>query len=95
MKQLRQPDQPPPRKPLRAMTPAELAAWLAERQGNLEDFASYAQDYVLRRARRGQHTGTDERYALFLTQAADLITGLAELREAAEQAAQAQEEKPL
>lgn len=85
----------PRRKRLRDMSAAEFAAWLAEQHRELEDMTSYVQSYLTRRARRGSRTLTDKRYEQFLAQAADLLAGLAEMREAAEQAAQAQEEEDL
>ena len=72
------------RKPLRDMVPAELQAWLIWHQGELEDFASYAQAWRLRREHDGIHTANDDRYDQFLTMAADLTAGLGELRELAE-----------
>ncbi len=81
-------DQLPARKRLQEMTPQELVGWLAGHQGELEDFASYTQGYIKRRSRQGKHTLTDERYERFLVQAADLLAGLDEMRQAAEQAAQ-------
>ena len=71
---------PVARKPLREMRPEELRDWLAAQQAELEDFASYAQGYLKRRARRGSQTLTDQRYEQFLEKAADLINGLGELQ---------------
>ncbi len=79
---------PPARKLLQEMTPVELRDWLATQQAELEDFCTFAQQYQQRRARRGQHTLTDDRYAQFLTQASDLLAGLEELRQAVVQAVQ-------
>lgn len=90
---MRNAGQKPSRKLLRDMTPAELRDWLSEQQAELEDFCSYAQRYIKGRARRGQRTPTDERYEQFLTRAADLLAGLEEMREVAEQAAQEEEQE--
>lgn len=85
------------RKPLQEMTPAELRDWLGEQQAELEDFCSYAQQYITHRARRGQRTLTDARYEQFFMHAADLLAGLDEMRQAAAvaaaQAAQEEEEQ--
>ena len=79
---------PSRRKLLQEMTPAELRDWLGDHQAELEDFCSYTQQYIKGRARRGQRTRTDERYEQFFERAADLLAGLDEMRQAAEQAAQ-------
>ena len=73
------------------MTAAAFGSWIAEHQAELEDFCSDKQSYLKRREGRGRHTQTDERYQQFLEQAADLIAGLEELRQVAEQAAKAGE----
>ncbi len=77
----------PGRKLLRDMTPAERAEWYVEQRGELEDFCSYAQTWTKRRKRRGIETRNDERYEQFFVRAADLIAGLDELRQEAEEQA--------
>jgi hypothetical protein len=84
---MRKAGQPPVRKLLQEMTPAELRDWLGNHQAELEDFCSYAQRYIKGRARRGQRTHTDERYEQFFERAADLLAGLDEMRQVAAEAA--------
>jgi hypothetical protein len=86
---------PPPkqrRKPLREMSHQELAEWLEASRVGLADFSTKTvQPYLDYRARSGRHTPTDTVYSQFQELAADLIAGLGELREAAEDAAQQQQ----
>jgi hypothetical protein len=89
-----QPDRQQGRKPLTAMTHAELAAWYTGHHEELADFCTYAQTYIKGRSRRGYRTATDERYERFLLKAADLLAGLEELSTtAAAQAAQDEKEE--
>ncbi|GHO88227.1 hypothetical protein [Dictyobacter formicarum] len=73
------------RKPWSAMSQQERADWLAAQQAELEDFCSYAHQYIKDRERRGRHTRTDDRYQQFFVLAADLLRGLEEIRQEAEQ----------
>jgi len=84
---------PPDRKPLREMTPGERVQWYRLHQAELEDFCSYAQRWVKRREGHGTHTQNDDRYAQFFRMAADLLTGLDELRQEAEQQGDGDESK--
>jgi hypothetical protein len=74
------------------MTPAERADWYGWQAAELADFASYAQRWAKRRERQGRQNENDDRYQQFFSQAADLIAGLDELRQAAAQEAADQEE---
>ena len=71
------------RKPLRDMTPAERAKWYATQKAELEEFCTYAQAYIKRRAGGGRQNHTDARYNKFFHSAADLINGLDELQQEA------------
>jgi len=76
------------------MTPQGLMDWLGDQRAELEDFCTYAQSYVKRRERRGYQTTTDNRYHQFFERAADLIAGLAEMHQLAEEAKQAAQGPP-
>ena len=76
------------RKFLRDMTNRERADWYTEQRAELEDFCSYAQRWAKGRERRRVDNDNDKRYRQFFMMAADLISGLEELRQEAAQAAE-------
>ena len=67
------------RKRLAEMTQEERRASYMLWRAELEDFCTYVQSYLIRRARSGITTQTDERYTQFLTMALDLLAALDEL----------------
>ena|SRR5579871_971421 len=71
---------------LAKMSSSERCSWFGKHQAELEEFSTYLQGYLKRRARHGYYTRTDERYQQFLEMAADLIMGLAEMRKLTAQA---------
>jgi hypothetical protein len=69
------------------MDPGELKAWLEASSAGLTSFCTdTVEPYLRGRENIGKHTPTDTVYKQFLVLAADIISGLEELREAAEKA---------
>lgn len=73
------------RKPLSEMNQQEWYAWLGMHQEALEDFCTFAQEYVKRREQNGSYTRTDARYHQFFHYAKDLIAGLREMQTSPQQ----------
>jgi hypothetical protein len=72
---------PLPRQRLAEMTQEERRTYFQERRADLEDFCTYVQSYLIRRAHSGITTQTDERYTQFLSMALDLLAAFDELSE--------------
>lgn len=67
------------RPPVDAMTPADLAAWIARTRTQLSQKMQRERAYLDRRAKRGTHTPTDDAYEADQALEADLLALLDEM----------------